>query len=559
MTSFVKSVYLDHLRYRGIFWIGLFFIVSITVMLGAMYPGEEGMKAYIETIDIIIGTIDAGNPSYLLWILLTTALFLQYYFALFGIFIGAKFLTFQEKSGKELLMSTPTSPRKMVLKNVFMVAGQLIVMGTPGVLAAAVLLYLNDSFDSFSNLLIIFFLGFITAFFFAMLSAFGGVLFFSKNMAYVFGASYFGISLFISIIGNSIDIEGFSNLSIIYQADIIKNGMNNTLPLDYIFLVLFLTFVLILLCFFFIIRKDYFEGIASQEEKVKEVAPSAIKEKIGIIRTPMDKILSSLGWRFPIVRDQLNVLAIVFTLTFVATSFILFYIFIMYPGDLEFSTLMTGFSSPIITAPMFNHEVLGNITGFFAVEVFAFIWIYYAPFLLLAVNSICLRDYNTKYGEITWALPRSETSIITRRTISAILALNITVLANAFVALLTGTLAGYDIDALNLLIAFITVAYAYSLYIIFFVALVLFLPNRISQKGLLIGFFFSLMLLLSAFILDIEILLYLTPFGYFDHVGIYYGIIEPIVYFPKFLLFTIITLMFYLLVIRFRSPQKDLI
>ena len=256
----------------------------------------------------------------------------------------------------------------------------------------------------------------------------------------------------------------------------------------------------------------------------------------------------------------MNVLSWIFSLSVFAITFIFVYMAALYPGESDMAMYMTGFQTPIITGPLFNHPVVPSIDGFLAIEIFAFSWIYYGPLLLIATNSIALRDYNNTYSEITFSLPKTEKTVYFWRTLGAVIYILILVIIKLDSIIIVDLIFNYTSQAERLITVFLVIAFGYILFLVFFITLVLAVPYKWGQKTLIIGFFYSIAMIILAFaVKGFENLRFLSPFGYLDFVGIFYfnsslnEIIIPIIF------FAIVVIVSFFLVVKYRLPQKDLI
>ena len=558
MFKIFKRFYLHSIRYRLELALSLVILTAMILIFQGIYPGEEGLRTYIDVIDVLIGTLDLKNPSYLLWILIGSALFIQYYMPLFAIGFGAKILPFKERDGKELLLTQKQSIYSYYFENVILVIILLFISIFPSYLLIYVDLLRNNAIDSLPNINTLFILAFSIAVFYALLSGLGGIIFFSRSYAYLTGGLYFVFSLVISIISNSADVGNLTDVSIISRVNIIQNSLNNTLPEGVILEIIFLCITVIILSLIVLHKKSFIQSQFGSKENIQISNDSLSKRLLRYIYSPVNNLIENI--KQPILRDQMNVLSWIFSLSVFAITFIFVYMAALYPGESEMAMYMTGFQTPIITGPMFNHPVVPSIDGFLAIEIFAFSWIYYGPLLLIATNSIALRDYNNTYSEITFSLPKTEKTVYFWRTLGAVIYILILVIINLVSLIIVELIFNYTTQAEKLITVFLVIAFGYILFLVFFITLVLAVPYKWGQKTLIIGFFYSIAMIILAFaVKGFENLRFLSPFGYFDFVGIFYfnsslnEIIIPIIF------FAIVVIVSFFLVVKYRLPQKDLI
>lgn len=547
------------MRYRFELILTLTILTAMVIMFQSIYPGEEGMKMYINVIDVIIGTINAENPTYLFWIIMGSALFIQFYIPLFAIGFGAKLLPFKERDGKELLLSQKQSIYFYYIENVVLVIGLLILSILPSYIIIIFDLFINNALDSLPNINTLFMLAFIVSLFFVLLSGFGGIVFFSRSYAYATGGLYFAFSLVIGIISNTADIGSLTDLSIISRVNIIQNSINNHLPELVIFEIALLCILLFIGSLLILNKKDFIQKQSGTKasNKIEDSQTNLIKRLVRYIYSPVNNIVEKIPQ--PILRDQMNVLSWIFSLSVVAVTFVYVYMFAIYPGDEALVIFMSGFQTPIIAGPMFNHPIVPSIDGFLAVEIFAFSWIYYGPLILFATNSITLRDYNNSYSEITFSLSKTENNVYAWRTLGAIIYLLILNAINLVALVTVSTFFNYKVPIEKLITVFLILTIGYILFLVFFITLVLLVPYKWSQKVLILSFFYSIAIIIFAFaVKSFENLRFLSPFGYFDFVGIFYfetPITEVIL---SLLAFSIIVLGSFYLVVKYRVPKKDL-
>ena len=560
MFKVLKRFYLHSIRYRLEFFLSLIILSAMVIMFQGIYPGEEGLRTYIDVLDVLIGTINLQNPSYLLWILLGSALFIQYYMPLFAISFGAKILPFKERDGKELLLTQKKAIYSYYVENVVLVIGLLFLLILPSYLIILYDLSRNNALDSLPNVNTLFILAISIAVFFALLTGLGGILFFSRSFAYAIGGLYFVFSLIIGIITNSADIGSFADLSIIYRVNIIKNSLGNTLPIDVVAEILLICTIFIFVSLFALSRKNFIQrqsniiSLKNAENNRSNVA----KKLLRYFYSPVNNVLGNI--KQPILRDQMNVLSWIFSLSVIAITFVFAYLFVIYPGDKEVAIIMTGFHSPIITGPMFNHSIVPSIDGFLAMEIFAFTWLYYGPILLIATNSIALRDFTNTYSEITFSLPKTENTVYIWRTLGAIIYFLVLIVINLVGLIIVELIFNYSTRIEKIITVFLVIAIGYILFLVFFVTLVLLVPYKWGQRSLIVSFFYSIAMIIFAFAVNgLENLRFLSPFGYFDFVGIFYFNTPLNEIVPPILLFCIGVFGSFYLVIKYRVPKKDLV
>jgi ABC-2 type transport system permease protein len=295
--------------------------------------------------------------------------------------------------------------------------------------------------------------------------------------------------------------------------------------------------------------------------------------KFSFIRTPVESVVSRTGWNYPAFRDQLQSLAGTFLLYLVVTSVLLAIVVVAYPGDAQMANLFAGldivFESPIIAAFLFGHPLVGTLTGFLMYKLLAFHWIYYGPFLFIAANAILLRDKNAGYDEITWSMPRTRTRVIVERTIAVLVYLWIIILVNFVVLYASQILLGIYTDVVlsdfgATVLTFIFLGIGYSIFLILFVTLASIPHPKYILPVLLSVFLIAIFIPLISFLNpdSLSWLLYLTPFYYFDVAGILMqDILHNIFYqkvIPEIVIFGAIIMVFFVSVVKFWIPKRDI-
>ncbi len=511
-----------------------------------------------------IGTYEVENPGYSFWILFMDGLLLGAYLQVIGIFIGAYVLP-REKEGKEHLLSTSKSITKYFAENSILLILLLGVICIPSYIITIILLVINNSTDTILSVTIIFVLAIVLALFTATLTAFGTTITFSRSSGYLLGGFYFVFSIFIDL---ARDIEGLKELrqlSLFSMADLIQNSLDKTWNEDFILLTLVLCLTLVILSIIILLRKDYLEGgyKMSSLELSSDTANKRRKflQKLLFIQKPIDKLLEKFGWRFAIFRDQLHASATYFTIILLFITVISAYILVIYgSAEEEMTTMLTGFSMPLLDAMMYNHKFdpsLDILNYFIAYELFAFGWVLFGIFILIATNDICFRDKRNGYSEITWVTPKSGVRIITGRTLAAIVNYIIIFFGSFIAVLVMEIVFGYTDNIADITIIFFAATWAYCILLVFFLSLTLFVPYKYAQKILLFGYLVSILILVLGFMSNVSVLQFLSPFGYFDTPGLLVGDINFVDFLPSALTFSIITISFFIITIKYRMPAKD--
>ncbi|MFX0115889.1 MAG: hypothetical protein ACFFB3_15165 [Candidatus Hodarchaeota archaeon] len=558
----VHRSYFSLKRYQLVVFLATLAFAGIFLSYGLFYPGEDALESYmsLDLIQAILGSLDVENPGYLVWVLISTLL-LQMYLPIVGILLGGYLLPFMEKDGKEIILTSPLSARRQFLENALMAFGLLWIICLPGYVIAISLAILNDAADGIPNITIGFILAIMLTSVFVYTTAFGAILTFSRKWGYFIGSGTFALTFLLQMFGNETD-ERIAELSLMYRSQIFKHSLEKTWNIDFIILTLVLSVILILASLFLLQRNDYIEKnlfpTKTSPLEPQEGSTQRLKRVSHTVRTFSHRSLEKIGSRSPAIRDQFHANALIFAAFWLFTVVIVVMVVFQYPGEEELDKMVSGFNSPLLEAFMFGRKMDGSLENYLSYELFAFGWMIYGPFLLLVVNSIVTRDYKD-YADITWQLPKSQGEILTSRATAAIIYFVIIFLSNGLTLFIALFLAGYSVSTMNLIQAFFVATWAYSVFVVLFMAISLIPSLKYAQKTLLAAFGISIMILAMAFLLKATWARYLSPFGYFDIVGVLLGEVAFQEALLEGLTCTLIAIGTFVSVIKIRIPSKDLV
>ncbi len=572
----VQRYWLNFRRYRTFsFLIAIIFAIGIT-FLCIIYPGPEFFDAFygIPIFQLLVGEIvDVENPELLFWILMVLSIILNLLYSVMGIFFGSRILPFNEKDGKELIFSTEKSPLTYFLENLLLIIVLILLVVLPAYLVGVGFLLTGGG--GVSSFTIAFILPLFFAFVVTMVTSLGCAIWSSTRTGYVFGGIFFIVSFTLDILQQEIDFV--KDINLMTQSKAFLHAIEGTWNEEFILKCLFLSLFLIILTIFFLYRTDYIETRSTYQETIGKEDKRGIKVRFSFIRTPVESVLSRIGWKYPAFRDQLQSSAGLFLIYSVVTCALLALVVLVYPGDAAMAELFIGldiiFESPIIAAFLFGHGLTATLEGFLLYKIMAFHWVYYGPFLFIATYSIIMRDDNAGYDEITWSMPRTRTWVIIERTIAALVYLWIIIIANFVVLyaceILLGTYADIvltDFGATSL--TFIYLGIGYSLFLILFVALASIPHPKFLLITLIVAFLIAVLIPLIWFMnqemswleqLDLSWLLYLSPFYYFDVAGILLNDINLLLVIPETVVYGVIIIVFFVSIIKFWTPTRDII
>ena len=150
-----------------------------------------------------------------------------------------------------------------------------------------------------------------------------------------------------------------------------------------------------------------------------------------------------------------------------------------------------------------------------------------------------------------------EGKIIINRTIAGLFSLIILFIASFFSYVSVDFVLENNGSLITIFSSYFVFAWAYMVFFMIFLSIALIFPYKHAQKALLLGFTISILFLLAGFISNSTLLLLLTPFSYFDFIGIFLEEITLIDILPKAIICTLISLMIYLISLRNFVRKKD--
>ena len=565
----LQRYHLNFKRYTFIVILGTIVFAVITALFSLIYPGPEAVQAFvgIPIFQILTGINNVENPGLLIWIMImNNSLVLSIFYPAIGIFLGVKILPFNEREGKELIFSTGKSLISYFLENLSMVLVMIPLIILPAYLIGiGFLLAGGGGIMEFTiaSIIPIFFVIVV-----AMVTTLGCSIWSSQKTGYAFGGLFFIISYTLNLLQQEIDFV--KDINLMSQINAFQHALAGTWNQDFIVKCLLLTIVLISLTIFFLYRTDYIRTRSTFIESTKKDEKPGILAKFSFIRTPVESVLSKVGWKYPAFRDQLHSTAGIFLIYSVITSLLVLVIILAYPGDealsIVFEEMKATLDSPLIAGFMFGHTLFPNLQGFLLLKLMTFHWIYYGPFLFIMTYDIIMRDRAGGYQEITWSMPRTRTHIIIERTIASLVYFWVIVFSN-WVTLqigevILGTFAEFEpIDLSSATIAFIFIAIGYSIFLILFVTLAL-IPQPKKMFITLVAAFLVAIIIPIIWVMnqDLSWILYFTPFKYFDVAGLLLNDLNLLgEVLPETFIYGIIVVGFFAMIVKFWTPTKDIV
>ncbi|MFW9778200.1 MAG: hypothetical protein ACFFE8_05035, partial [Candidatus Heimdallarchaeota archaeon] len=466
-------------RHRISFSLATLVLTAGIALICLIYPGPDALKAFINVpvFQLITGINNVATAGALIWLLIFFgSIVLTIFYPLIGIFFGVNILPFNEKEGKELILSTNKSLIWYFVENLLIVIVMIPLSVLPAYLTGAGFLLSSGGEVDLSALTIAAILPMFFVFVVTMITSLGSAIWSSPKSGYAFGGVFFIVSFTLNLLQQEIDFV--KDINLMSQINSFQHAIAGTWNEEFIFKCLVLSLLLSIMTIVFLYRVDHIAPRLSYNRGDKEEDTLGIMAKFSFIRTPVESVLSRVGWKYPAFRDQLQSSAGFFLIYLLVTSILLVVVAIAYPGDALMADLLSTMVSELITSPVFAAFLFGHadavtptLGGFVIMKLFIFHWIYYGPFLFIATYNIIMRDRNAGYDEITWSMPRTRAQVITQRTIATLLYLWIITVFN-FIALYSGEMVlGFFVDvALTDLVttisAFIYLAIGYSIFLV---------------------------------------------------------------------------------------------
>lgn len=558
MKKFLQRLYLHTYRHRVVVVISTLLLFSFVVLFGLLYPGEEGIEGFLSAF-ALVASLEFENPGYYVWLIFTNTMAIGIYISLIGIFLGVNVLPISDKDGKELIFTTPKSVFWNLFENLTTATLLLALILVPTYVTQVIFSIINDATDVIEGLTIGMVLIFILGTLMIFITAFGSALRYSKGTGYAIGGLYFIFSFIADLTANSSpDYEVIKDFSLYSRAKMIESSFNVDWNTDFILLAGILIIILFILSWIILMRKDFLEGgHKSSEELVVTKEMKKRRLNLAIIKKPIDKVLSSLGWRFPVIRDQLHSSTGIFIIYLLFSLYYVSYVISMFPGEEDLSTLLGGFDLPIIRAFLFGYSLESTTMGYIAMEIFSFSWLIFGFFPLIVINDIVMRDKKNRYSEITWSFPKNASRIILERTIAGLVYFLIILVFTVVLFIPLQSSVGMNIDMSNILAASIVLIWGNCIFFIFFLAVALIAPYKHFQKTLILSYAACSFILLIAFVGNFEWLRFLTPFGYFNVVGVFLEKVTFQQVLPEIFICTILTMTLLWLILHQRIAKTD--
>ncbi|MFX0151333.1 MAG: hypothetical protein ACFFAJ_11165, partial [Candidatus Hodarchaeota archaeon] len=298
-----QRFYLHSYRHRTVVGLAIFIYLFLIIGIAMFYPGKEALTEFIQLMTFL-GDFPTDNPGFSLWLIFFCGFSLSLYGPIVGVFLGSNLLPINERDGKEILFSTPKSLTINFLENSFISILLIIVIAIPNYFTAIALLGINDAMDAVPNLTICFVLVILLITAITFLTTLGCAVNFSKNTGYAVGGLYIVFSIIVDLTARQMEeLDFLLDFSLFSQAEVVNNSLSASWNEEFILLVAVLVGILIVGSIVLFYRKDFLEkGIQQQTivEEVEESEQKKLSSRLSFIRTPIDKLLGRLGWKYPV-------------------------------------------------------------------------------------------------------------------------------------------------------------------------------------------------------------------------------------------------------------------
>ena len=332
-----RRYWLNLKRHKLTIIVSIIVFSLVMIVFGALYQvvGEEFVQVYtsIPLFQVLTGIDTVENPGMLTWLLVMSNMVMTA-FPVVGIFLGVRMLPFKENDGKELIFSTKMSPIVYFLENfvIIMILMPLIIFPTylvgVGFLAVS---------DDITILAISIFLPVFFTMVVAMITVFGASIKSSSKLGYTFGGIFFIVSFTLNILQSEIDFV--KDINLMSQINAFQHALQGTWNTNFILTCLIIIAILSILTIYFLFRTDYIESRSSYGKEINTFGVNEersrrrnIITKTSFIRTPVESVLSRVGWKNPAFRDQLQSSAGFFIIYAFITTMLVIVVLIAYPG-----------------------------------------------------------------------------------------------------------------------------------------------------------------------------------------------------------------------------------
>jgi hypothetical protein len=541
-------------RYKSEMIYGSTFFAVMLGMIGAFYPGDDGIEAYIKIVE------EAGMGDYFgdilnvtgyqFWVSLIFHTYAYYVLAIVSIFIGAKLIPTYYADGMELLIGTTSkTPRRFYIENILAGVMTVLVLMLPGtyILFSSTLI-ITDSFSLLDELFFSMIFVAVIALFFIALSSFFSIYKFSSSAGKKAGIIYFAYAFVIEIVANSNpDYTDYGKTSVHTYLNPNSGFLYGKFDWDHILHVLIIVILLFATSYYLLIKKELIEKEDESQEKEKRKAFN------------LEKIFPK-SWQKtkPIFMEQIREDSSRFTWWVSIISFIIFLIGFMYPGGDATTEAMSAFDSPIIKLFTLGHEVPPSFAGFIGYESYGVMWLYCGLFSTLTAASIVTRDTLNSTQDFLWGNNFRYATLIYQRTLAVLVEITIYISVFFTVSVIGTFLAGGSINYLLYVEAYSVLWLSNIGLVILVTGLTMLSKPSVSRKYAIWFYSASLIILLIGFSSEnTEFLRYLSLFYWIDPVGIIYEDVNLLNQYLNQIVLIMVSIPFYFVTLK-RFEKHDI-
>ena len=379
-----------------------------------------------------------------------------------------------------------------------------------------------------------------------------GILRFSKSSALKFGFGYLIFSFLMELTSPSLDEQRqkMVNMSFNYYLHPSSGLITGEFNWQGLVILLSLALVFFIIGYWRIIEPDYNERSSAVKEK---------KPKLSFLPELSPDV--KLSKKYPISFDQFRIdKGFVFTWTLIVV-FMLVYITMMYNTMTEeqIRTLFASFDSPQAGAIIQNHDLPISFTGFFSYQVLGMTWLWFGIFILIISVNVANRDVSNNTQDILWANNLTQERVINSRTLAMLIEFTLMYWIVSLSILLTAVAYIGEVDGWLLLAVFFVGWFHYMAMGIFLVGITMLVRINKGRKTGYWVFVIMVMLFLTAFSSpDAEMMKYISLISYYDPIGILLGVTPVLTALLTSGLITLASIIFYLIILRYRYKNLDL-
>ena len=567
----------------GLFWI---LLISYIIAFVELYPGDSGMKDLVKFLQdpayqFFFGLLPKDvNFYYGFWYLFGIISFMPLFMVGFGTFLGVDVITREEAEKTfDIGFSIPQSRMKIILIRVLDAIGYIIFTGLIGVGSSYLcnlIFNQNIDIDIFGQL---WYILTIQALFGLAFGVFIGVIFFDRSfglqLAFMFVAFSYILYMLLNVLYGNISAADYNNLKAFSIINYMSDNVINILFLhrydaSVLNPLLLWTIFLLILAFFIFLRRDILEVELkplyvyfnpkywlNRKRYLPEPMSGSSKSSyfsISLIIIAWSKIFKK---RYPLFVDELRAHGFVLTIYAIYIFVGVFFQLILYKDDTNALNMLNAF----VATPLYylisgnNYNIMSNpYLGFGTAQYYALTWVYFLPYVVYRFYHMELRDQG-KTDEILWSRSISQQKIFIQRLMAIFTEYYILTIFAIVGFLIPDIYYGKTANTLMEIFVSLLTGPVYLSIGLFISIIIVYIPKYGKYLGISAVIIACILFLLGSLNKNVVILAQLTPFYYFDAVGmLYIGLqLSNIV---EIMIFIIIT--FILIILRLRKTEQIL-